>query len=60
MGEIRQTYTYVELEISKAAYEEISNQLVEAGYGHAFGIGHEHGDPIDMHGIAVTFDKLKK
>jgi hypothetical protein len=54
---LKQTYTYVELELSPAAYNEISSKLVEAGYGHAFQIGHEHGDAIDMHGIAVTMAK---
>lgn len=51
---IRQTHTYAELELSQSAYDEVSRKLVEAGYGHVFGVGHEHGDAIDMRGIGVT------
>lgn len=50
---MKQTHTYVILEISHAAYEEIAEKLREAGYAHAF---HETGGRvvIDMHGIAVA------
>jgi hypothetical protein len=59
---IRQTHTYAEFELSKAAYDEIATKLLAAGYGHAFEIGAmiEVGKdcgPIDMHGIGVTREK---
>jgi hypothetical protein len=47
---VRQTHTYAELELSPAAYEEISRKLREAGYDHAF----MDDGAIDMHGIGVT------
>lgn len=44
------THTYVELEVSAVAYDEIAAKLREAGYHHSF-----DGDlAIDMHGIALT------
>jgi hypothetical protein len=46
---LRTTYTYVELEVSAAAYDEIAGKLRAAGYDHAF-----HGGTIDMHGIGLT------
>lgn len=47
------TYTYALLEVSAAAYEEISGKLEAAGYDQAF---HESADGvvIDMHGIALS------
>lgn len=53
---IRQTHTYVELEISEGAFEEIKQKLEAAGYQHTF---MEDGAVIDMHGIAVKSDGLK-
>lgn len=52
----RSTHTYVILEISAAAYAEISEKLREAGYSHAF---HSPDDveTIDMHGIAIQSEK---
>lgn len=50
--DLRQTHTYVELGLSKIAYEEISKKLQEAGYDHVF----MKDGAIDMHGIAVTCD----
>lgn len=47
---IRQTHTYVELELSAAAYDEIARTLRAAGYDHAF----MDDGTIDMHGIGVT------
>lgn len=47
---MRSTHTYVELEVSPAAYEEIAGNLRAAGYGHVFGADGE----IDMHGLALT------
>lgn len=43
------THTYAELEISKAAYDEIADKLRRAGYDHVF-----NGEVIDMHGLALT------
>jgi len=45
---LRTTYTYVELEVSAAAYDEIAGKLRAAGYDHAF-----HDGTIDMHGLAL-------
>lgn len=45
------THTYVVLEVSRSAYDEIRNLLQGAGYWHCFPRG---GDgEIDMHGIAL-------
>lgn len=44
------THTFVELELSRAAYDEIAAKLREAGYDHAF---MEDG-AIDMHGMGIT------
>lgn len=49
----RSTYTYVELEVSQDAYDEIAGKLKAAGYDHAFGAD----GAIDMHGIAITSTK---
>lgn len=56
------TYTFVELEISSAAYDEIAAKLRAAGYDHVFhaarteieGAQAERAPMIDMHGIALT------
>lgn len=47
------TYTYVLLDLSPAAYQEIRRKLVEAGYEHAIE-GDDAGEVIDMNGIAVS------
>ncbi len=48
------TYTYVTLEVSHAAYQEIKDKLEKAGYSDQF---HDNRDGdgvvIDMHGIAL-------
>lgn len=56
MAEIRQTHTYVVLEVSDAAYEEIAKKLEEAGYSHVF---HGEGEKcvMDMHDIAIGRDR---
>jgi len=46
---MRITHTFVELEVSNAAYLEIWELLAKAGYHHAFIDG-----AIDMNGIALT------
>ena len=43
------TRTFVELEVSQAAFDEIAGKLRAAGYAHACGDG-----IVDMHGIALT------
>jgi hypothetical protein len=47
------TYSYVVLEVSAAAYREIGEALQAAGYQHVF---HQEGSRllIDMHGIALA------
>ncbi len=52
---IRQTHTYVTLEISDLAYQEIRSKLEAAGYQHTF----MNDGAIDMHGIAVKSDGEK-
>jgi hypothetical protein len=47
---LRNTHTYVTLEISAAGYDEIARKLRAADYGHCF---NSNGD-IDMTGIAVV------
>lgn len=47
------THTYVELEVSQAAYDEVARKLKEAGYTHTF---MEDGT-IDMHGIGLVCAK---
>lgn len=48
------THTYVVMELSKAAYDEIKQKLEAAGYDHAIHIEAGTALPIiDMHGIAV-------
>jgi hypothetical protein len=53
---LRTTYTYVELEISPQAYDEIADKLRAADYGHCFG---EDGT-IDMHGLALVRGEATK
>ena len=44
------SHTFAELEVSKAAYEEIYQKLIDAGYAGAI-----MGDgTIDMHGIGLV------
>ena len=53
---LRATHTYVLLDLSRSAYDEIAQRLREAGYHHAFA-----GDgAIDMQGIAVTCAKVEE
>lgn len=46
----RPTHTYALLDLSPAAFKEISDKLRAAGYGHAFSLD---GKVIDMQGIGV-------
>lgn len=50
----RITHTYVVLEVSKAAYDEIHAKLKAAGYDHAFHLEYGHGIVMDMQGIAIA------
>lgn len=46
------TYTFVDLAVSRRAFDEIATKLREAKYDHCF-----HGDDqIDMHGLALVPD----
>lgn len=49
------THTYVTLEISDAAYDEIKKKLLDAEYDHVFG---DDGE-MDMHGIALVKEKIE-
>lgn len=53
---ITATHTYVTLEVSGAAYEEIATKLREAGYDHVF---MDDGE-IDMHGLALVMREPDK
>ncbi len=50
------TYTYVVLDLSKAAFDEIKAKLAAAGYEHAFHQDSERGLVIDMNGLAVAVE----
>ena len=50
MGALRQTHTYVTLEVSEMTYAEIAEKLRVAGYDHAF----DRNGEIDMHGLALV------
>lgn len=52
---IRQTHTYVELEVSQKTYDEIKAVLKAADYHHLF----MEDDCIDMQGIAIKRIKQK-
>jgi hypothetical protein len=48
------TYTYVTMDVSHAAYAEIMDKLVAAGYEHAIhNTRSSDGVVLDMHGIAL-------
>lgn len=51
------THTYVILDVSNAAYDEIKRKLEAADYSHAFHEDREYGIVIDMHGIALAKPK---
>lgn len=51
---IRQTHTYAILEIPEEAYNFIHSHLENVGYQHTFHKDSQHGEVIDMHGIAVA------
>jgi hypothetical protein len=51
------SYTYVIMEVSDVAYEEIRQKLLAASYEHALHDRHDpaphSGEVLDMHGIAL-------
>lgn len=51
---MRQTHTYVTLEVSNSTYAEIRKKLLEAGYDDH--IWHVSGE-IDMHGLALVLEE---
>ena len=54
------TYTHVTMDVSHAAYAEIMDKLVAAGYEHAIhNTRSDDGVVLDMHGIALK-DEGKK
>ena len=57
---IRQTRTYAVLQIGSRAYREIKSKLVAAGYEHTFQKDEEHGEVIDMSGIALAALPVRK
>lgn len=50
---MRSTHTFVILDLSPSAFQEISNKLRAAGYDHTF-MQEDGREVIDMHGIAVA------
>ena len=52
---MRQTHTYVTLDISRQAYDEIRAKLAAADYGHCF----IDENTIDMSGIAVQPEAME-
>ncbi len=59
---IKQTHTFVELEVSAVAYKEIHDKLKDAGYDHVFTTVSKRGErglhiALDMHGIAIVLDE---
>jgi hypothetical protein len=48
------TYTFVTMEVSQSAYDEIRRNLVDAGYKHALTSDSDNAEIINMHGIALV------
>lgn len=46
------THTYVEMDVSQAAHDEIRRKLIDARYHHA--LHGRDGEVLDMHGIALV------
>lgn len=55
MGKLTSTHTVVELQVSRAVYDEIAGKFRDAQYNHVF---FKEGDKemMDMSGIALTVD----
>lgn len=58
-AEMRTTHTYAILRVSAAAYQEIRRLLADAGYEDQFHEDSNHGEVIDMHGIALGEDQAE-
>ena len=52
------TRTYVVMEVSKAAYDEIKQKLLAAGYNQAIHKDSKHEECLDMHGIALSEEPI--
>jgi hypothetical protein len=60
VASLRTTYTYVTLDVSQAAFDEIRAKLEAADYGHAFERDkNENVVTIDMHGLALTVEQTQ-
>lgn len=59
INNLRQTHTFVILELSQAAYDEIAEKLRAAGYDYAFNKC-EGKIVIDMNGIAVGVEETQE
>ncbi len=57
MMPLRQTHTFVTLEVSQAAYREIEAKLRAADYGHCFIERNDGSTVIDMAGIALELEE---
>lgn len=57
---LRTTHTFVTLAISQAAYEEIKQKLLAAGYNHSFVYNFNDEETIDMQGIGLIEEKDKE
>lgn len=56
MHQLRTTHTYVVMEVSPSAYEEIRKQLKDAGYAQAFHF-QDGVEQIDLSGLALQRGK---
>ena len=58
---MRNTHTFVTLTVPPLVYLAIRDLLINAGYNHAFvDFGHETGERIDMHGIALRMERATR
>jgi hypothetical protein len=53
---MRQTHTYVTLDVSRAVFDEVKAKLEAAGYFQAFDLKDGEVVQIDMHGLALTVE----
>lgn len=54
---LRQTHTYVTMDVTHSVFEEVKKKLEDAEYHHAI---HDEGTKLDLHGIALTLDPEDK
>lgn len=57
---MRTTRTFVTLTVPPVVYLAIRDLLVNAGYEHAFVDFDKEGEVIDMHGIALKMEHVRK